>query len=43
MIIFAFIFILIVCISTYFVEETKIGKKIFDRICTFLHMDDDLE
>ena len=43
MIMFAFIFILIVCISTYFVEETKTGKKIFDSICRFLHMDDDRE
>lgn len=43
MIMFAFIFILIICISAYFVEETKTGKKIFDYICTFFHIDDDFE
>lgn len=43
MIMFTIIFILILCIGGYFIEETKTGKKIFDRICKFLHMDDDCE
>lgn len=38
MIMFAFIFILIVCTIAYFVEETKTGKKLFARICRFFHI-----